>query len=56
MNIKLIKAEEDYKIELNRLDVILNAPIGSPESDEADKLAKLIDEYDQTHYPFDPKD
>lgn len=53
MNIKLIKTEEDYKLALNRLEVIFDAPIETPESDEADELVKLVDEYEQTHYPME---
>ncbi|MFA5327318.1 MAG: helix-turn-helix domain-containing protein [Prolixibacteraceae bacterium] len=56
MNIKLIKTEEDYKIALSRLEAIFDAPIGTPESDEADILALLVDEYEKQHYPIDPPD
>lgn len=56
MNIKLIKTEEDYKLALNRLEVIFDAPIGTPESDEADVLALLVDEYEKQHYPIEAPD
>ncbi len=56
MNIKLIKTEEDYQSALNRLDVIFDAPIGTPESDEADVLALLVDEYEKQHYPIEAPD
>lgn len=48
--------EEAYQFALKRLEDIFDASIESPESDEADKLAKLIDEYEQAHYPIDLKD
>ena len=56
MNIKLIKTEEDYKLALNRLEVIFDAPIGTTESDEADVLALLVDEYEKQHYPIEAPD
>lgn len=56
MNIKLIKTEEDYASALNRLDVIFDAPIGTPESDEADVVALLVDEYEKQHYPIEAPD
>jgi len=56
MNIKLIKTEEDYKLALSRLEVIFDAQIGTPESDEADVLALLVDEYEKQHYPIEAPD
>ena len=56
MNIKLIKTEEDYKFALNKLEVIFDAPIGTPESDEADVLALLVDEYEKQYYPIEAPD
>jgi HTH-type transcriptional regulator / antitoxin HigA len=56
MNIRLIKTEEDYKLAMNRLEVIFDAPIGTPESDEADVLALLVDEYEKQHYPIEAPD
>jgi len=47
MNIQPIKTESDYRNGLKRLEVIFDAPIGTPESDEADVLALLIDEYEK---------
>ena len=47
MNIKLIKSETDYRIALQRLEVIFDAPIGTSESDEADILGLMIDEYEK---------
>jgi HTH-type transcriptional regulator/antitoxin HigA len=56
MNIKPIKTEADYQQALNRLEVIFDAPIGTPESDEADVLGLLIDDYEKKHYPIDAPD
>jgi HTH-type transcriptional regulator/antitoxin HigA len=56
MNIKLIKTESDYENALKRLEVIFDAKIGTPESDEADILGLLIDEYEKKHYPIEAPD
>jgi len=52
MDIKPIKTEADLQTALNRLEVIFDAPIGTPESDEADILGLMIDEYENIHYPI----
>jgi HTH-type transcriptional regulator / antitoxin HigA len=56
MNIKPIKTEADYKDALKRLEVIFDAAVGTTESDEADVLGLLIDEYERKHYPIDAPD
>ncbi len=56
MNIKLIKSDLDYQKALDRLDKLFDAPIGTPESDEADIIALLVDEYEKTHFPIDAPD
>ena len=56
MNIKLIKSETDYKNALIRLEEIFDAKIGTPESDEADILGLLIDEYEKKYYPIEAPD
>jgi len=56
MDIKLIKTEEDFKKTLERMEEIFDAPIGTIESDEADILALLIDEYEKKNFPIDAPD
>jgi HTH-type transcriptional regulator / antitoxin HigA len=56
MNIQPVKTESDYRIALKRLAVIFDAANGTPESDEADILALIIDEYEKKHYPIDAPD
>ena len=56
MNIKLIKTESDYRTALNRLEVIFDAEIGTQESDEADVLGLMIDDYEKKHYPIEAPD
>jgi len=56
MNIKPIKSEADYKLALKRLEEIFEAPIGTKESDEADILGLMVDEYEKKHYPIEAPD
>ncbi len=56
MNIELIKKESDYSKALKRLDEIFDAKIGTPESDEADILGILVDEYEKKNYPIEAPD
>jgi HTH-type transcriptional regulator/antitoxin HigA len=50
MNIKPIKSESDYREALKRLEVIFDEALGTPESDEADVLGLMVDEYEKNHY------
>lgn len=56
MNIKPLKTEIDYQIALKRLEIIFDAPGGTEESDEADILGLLVDEYEKKHYPIEAPD
>ncbi len=56
MNIKPIRTELDYRITLERLELIFDAENGTPDSDEADILGLMIDEYEKKHYPIDAPD
>jgi HTH-type transcriptional regulator/antitoxin HigA len=56
MEIKLLKTEKDYQRALKRLEEIFDAPVGTPESDEADILGMLADEYEQKFYRIDAPD
>ncbi len=56
MNLKPIKTEEDYYMSLKRLEVIFDAPVGTNDSDEADILGLMIDEYEKKHYPIESPD
>jgi HTH-type transcriptional regulator/antitoxin HigA len=56
MNIKLIKTEADYQKALKSLEAIFDAKIGTPESDEADILGLMVDEYEKKHYQIEAPD
>ena len=50
--VRPIRTEEDYQAALARLSDIFQAPIGTPEGDERDVLADLIEHYEDVHYPI----
>jgi HTH-type transcriptional regulator/antitoxin HigA len=56
MAIHPIRNETDYERALSRLAIIFHAPLGSPESDEADVLTTLIADYEDTHHRVAPPD
>jgi HTH-type transcriptional regulator/antitoxin HigA len=56
MNIKPIKSEADYRLALRRLEEVFDAPIGTSDSDEADILGVLVDEYEKKHHPIEAPD
>jgi len=49
-----ITTEAEYLAALARIDVILDAPLGSPEEAELMRLAAAIEEYEDAHYPIEP--
>ena len=56
MNITPVRTETDYRAALKRMEMLFDAPIDTPDSDEADILGLLIDEYEKRHYPIDTPD
>jgi HTH-type transcriptional regulator/antitoxin HigA len=45
--------DQDYFQVLERLDVIFDSKIGSPEGDELEVLGILIDQYEKEHFPIE---
>lgn len=54
MNIKPIHSQEDLATALARLEQLWGAEVGSPEGDELEILALLIEKYEDEHYPMLP--
>ena len=52
MEIKPIKTENDYNQALQRLEIIFDAKVGSPEGDELEVLGILIDKYENEKFPI----
>jgi HTH-type transcriptional regulator/antitoxin HigA len=56
MQYKIIKTEEDYKAALERLEIIFDAKINTPEGDELELLSLLIENYENQHFPIEMPD
>jgi len=56
MDLKPIKTEADYMAALKRLEMIFDAEIGTPESDELEILGLIVDDYENKHYPIEAPD
>lgn len=54
--IKIIRTDVEYEKALERLDQIFDSKIGTLESDEADLLALLIEDYENKYYPIEAPD
>lgn len=50
---KSIETEEEFNQALKRFNEVFDAPAGTPEGEEADVLADLIEAYDDKHYPIE---
>ena len=56
MNIKPIRTEEDLAAAFARVEQLWGAETGSPEGDELEILALLIEKYEDEHHPMPPSD
>ncbi|MBU0464142.1 MAG: ImmA/IrrE family metallo-endopeptidase [Proteobacteria bacterium] len=53
---KLIKTEEDYSLVLSRIEDLMDAKANTPEAEELELLATLVELYEDKHYPMDSPD
>lgn len=51
--IKIIKTEEDYETALTHAKTLMNAKAGTPEADELEVIATLIELYEEEYFPID---
>lgn len=51
-----IKTEADYEAALVRVEALMDAEVDTPEGDELDVLATLIQAYEEKHHPVGPPD
>jgi HTH-type transcriptional regulator/antitoxin HigA len=56
VEIKPIRTEDDYNEAMKTLAALWDATEGSPESDQLDILATLIEKYEEAHFPMDLPD
>jgi len=50
LNIKPVRNKEDYEAACRRIDEIFQAEPGTPEDDELEILATLVDRYEEDHF------
>jgi HTH-type transcriptional regulator/antitoxin HigA len=53
MNIRPIRTRTDHAEALRRIDQIMGAAPGTPDADELDVLATLVEAYEDRHFPID---
>jgi HTH-type transcriptional regulator/antitoxin HigA len=51
MTPKIIKTDADYQAALAHLETLMDAPAGTPEEEELELFAMLIDAYEQEKFP-----
>jgi HTH-type transcriptional regulator/antitoxin HigA len=56
MELRPIKTEKDYRMALERLEVIFDASTDTIEGDEAEILSLLIENYENEHFPIEAPD
>ncbi|MBK6546972.1 MAG: DNA-binding protein [Arcobacter sp.] len=58
MQLKILKTEKDYDKALNRIDesMELNPKLGTPESDELEILALLVEKYEELNWNIETPD
>lgn len=53
---RILKTDEDYESALKRLEEVFDAPADTPEGEEAELLALLIEKYEAEHYSIPDPD
>lgn len=52
MELPLIRNEAEYEAALARIELLFDAPNGTPECNELVALAALVEAYEEQHYPI----
>lgn len=56
MEAKVLKTEEEYKAALTYIETLMDAKPGSPEEEQLELFALLVEKYEDEHYPIDLPD
>lgn len=56
MQIPPIQTEVEHDAAVARIAQLMGAKLGTPESDELDVLASVVDAYESVHFPMDEPD
>jgi HTH-type transcriptional regulator / antitoxin HigA len=51
-NVRLIRTEDEYQAALARAEQLMDAEAGTPQGDELEHLAIVIEAYEEQHYPI----
>lgn len=52
MSVPDIRTEADYEAGLERVEALMDAKLGTPEADELEILAALIERYENERFPI----
>ena len=55
MELHPIRTEQDYDAALRAIEALWSAPAGSPEAEQLEILVTLVEAYEATHHPIDPR-
>ncbi len=53
MDIPLIETEEDYQKALKEIEKLMDAEPNTPQGDQLEVLAALVEAYEEEHYPIE---
>ena len=56
MKIKPIRTKTDYERALREIERMWGAKEGTPQGNQLDVLATLVEAYERKHFPIDPPD
>ena len=56
MDVSAIRTKADYAAALERINALMGAAYGTPEGDELDVLAMLVEAYEQRHFAIEAPD
>ncbi|WP_435628519.1 helix-turn-helix domain-containing protein [Candidatus Ferrigenium straubiae] len=56
MELKPIKTRTEYKAALREIEVLFDAPEGTPQADKVEVLAMLVEKYEARHHPIPAPD
>ena len=56
MKFKAIHTEDDYTAAVAQIDMLIDAEEGTPEYDDLEVLAILVEAYERAKFPMDPAD
>jgi len=54
--VDLIRSDDDYRAALARVEDLMGAAVGTPDGDELEHLAMVIEAYEDKHHPIDLPD